>query len=115
MEKVKIDKQFSLKVWDFLKGIYMAVIVPLLVTVLEVIQAGSFDLDWESLARIAVSSIAAYLLKNFLSPTKVVVEQPSQLTVLSAERDPEKPPILYPPGTPIHPSPGPTVPPNPKP
>jgi len=47
MEKLKVDKQFSLKVWDFLKGIYMAVIVPLLVTVLEVIQAGSFDLDWE--------------------------------------------------------------------
>lgn len=102
MEKVKVDKQFSLKVWDFLKGIYMAVIVPLLVTVLEVIQAGSFDLDWESLGRIAIASIAGYLLKNVLSPTKVIVEQPSPST-LKAAKSGDRPNPLYPPGTPIHP------------
>lgn len=104
MEKVKVQKQFTLKVWDFLKGIYLAVIVPLLVTILEVIQAGSFDLDWESLWKIAVSAIAAYLLKNFLTPTHVVVEQPEPVTVLTAQRDPDKP-ILYPKTNPIHPSP----------
>lgn len=102
MEKVKVDKQFSLKVKDFLKGIYLAVIVPLLVTILEVIQAGSFNLDWESLGKIGISSLAAYLLKNFLTPTKVVVEQPSQTTIEVAKRNPDDP-ILYPPGTPIHP------------
>src|SRR5690606_16300739 len=58
MEKVKVDKQFSLKVKDFLKGIYLAVIVPLLVTILEVIQAGSFNLDWESLGKIGASALA---------------------------------------------------------
>jgi len=39
------------------------------------------------LARIAVSSIAAYLLKNFLSPTKVVVDQPSESTILAAKKE----------------------------
>lgn len=104
MEKVKVNKQFRLKLMDALKGIYLAVIVPALVTVLEVIQAGSFDLNWESIGRIAVSALAAYLLKNFFTPSNVVIENPSKTTINVAQKDPDKP-ILYPPGTPIHPSP----------
>lgn len=100
MEKVKVNKQFSLKVKDFIKGIYLAVIVPALVTVLEVVQAGSFDLDLKSIGLISVSALAAYLLKNFFTPTEVVVTEPKANTVKMASG---KDPKLHPKDNPIHP------------
>ena len=102
MEKVKVDKQFSLKVKDFLKGIYVSVIAPLVLIIAGQFQIGNFDLNWKELGLLAISTFVAYLLKNYLTPTKVVVEQPSQTTIEVAKRNPDDP-ILYPPGTPIHP------------
>lgn len=104
MEKVYVHKQFSLKVKDFLKGIYIAVIVPALVSILEVIQSGSFDLDFKSLGIISVSSLAAYLLKNFFQTSQVVVVDPEKSTEfkskLAMSSDDGG---VHPPSNPIHP------------
>lgn len=109
MEKVKIDKQFALKAKDFLKGAYVSVIAPIVLVVLEQLQVGNFNLDWKALGALALSTFVGYLLKNYFAPTAVVIEQPTQTTIEVARRDPDKP-ILYPPGTPIHPKPSPTFP-----
>lgn len=91
MEKVIIDKQFSLKVWDFLKGIYMAVGLPIIALILEQFQIGNFNLNWKELGYLAVANIALYLAKNYFTPTKVIVEKPEAQTLFAAKDRPHPP------------------------
>lgn len=110
MEKVKIDKQWTLRLWDFLKGAYMAAIVPVLGIVLNQLQIGDFNLNWKEIGLLALGNFAWYLSKNLAAPTKVVVEQPEAQT-LAAAKDPDKPIIIHPPKGPIgYPKPSPTYP-----
>lgn len=72
MEKeVVVKKQFSLKLRDFLVGLLVAVLTPILVSVEGVLRTGSLEFDYHKLLVIGLSAGVAYLLKNFFEPTRV--------------------------------------------
>lgn len=72
-----LDSQFSLKWRDALRGLIMAVGTPLLYFIQEAIPMWTIDPIW----KIAISAAAAYLLKNFFEPTKVINLNPTESKV----------------------------------
>ena len=74
METKLTSKQFSLNINDFLKGLLMAMGVPVLVVIQSAVEAGNFNLDWKMLVKIAVGGLVAYLLKNFMTPSTVTAK-----------------------------------------
>lgn len=84
--QVKEVKQFSLNLRDFIQGIYVSVIAPIIGIILEQLQVGNFNLNWKELGILALTTFAGYLLKNFLQPTKVIIEQPKDNTAQVVKR-----------------------------
>lgn len=58
---------FSLKLNDWLRGLLLAVVVPVLLAVQQSLSEGSLTLNWKQLGMTAVASLVAYLVKNFLT------------------------------------------------
>ncbi len=73
MATVTSSKQFTLNARDIVKGLIMAVILPVLNVIQQSIEAGSFTLDWKRIGLLAAGGFIAYLIKNFLTPAEVVV------------------------------------------
>jgi len=73
MGKIITSKRFSLKLRDYLKGVLLAVLVPVLVAVQQSLEAGHFEFDYLYLAKVAVGALVGYLLKNFFDKPKVVI------------------------------------------
>ena len=70
---VTTSKQFTLNFRDILKGLAVAVILPVLNVIYQSIEAGSFEFDWKRIGLLAAGGLIAYLIKNFLTPAEVVV------------------------------------------
>lgn len=66
---------------DFVKGLVLAVVAPVLTLIIQTLQAGSLKFDWKALGITAVSAFAAYLLKNLFSPQQIVIENPTKTDV----------------------------------
>ena len=73
MEKISISKRWSLKQRDFLKGLLMSVLVPVLVVIQEAFEK-DFEITWNTLGKVAVAAILGYLLKNLNDKPKVIIE-----------------------------------------
>ncbi len=58
---------YSLNAKDFLRGLLMAVLVPVLLVIQQSVAAGSLVFNWQAIGIAAVSGFVAYLLKNFLT------------------------------------------------
>ena len=58
--------RFSLNIKDFLKGAIVAVIIPALVTIQEVI-ADNGPINWKTIGMVAIGSFIGYIIKNFLT------------------------------------------------
>lgn len=75
---VKENKLFSLNWNDFLKGLLIAVLTPVLDFILIGVEAYSngaeFVIDWHRALGIGVAAFIVYITKNFLTPTTVVIE-----------------------------------------
>jgi hypothetical protein len=67
------SKQFTLNARDFLRGVWMAVILPVLATIQTSISNGELTFNWKLIGLTALGSFIAYLIKNFLSPTEIVI------------------------------------------
>lgn len=67
------SKQFSLNMSDFVKGIIVAVIVPVLTTLMNLLTSGEL-INWSAIWKLAVASFIGYLLKNFFTPSAIVVK-----------------------------------------
>ncbi len=64
---------FRLNSSDWVKGLIVAVLTPIVLTLAEALPLPGFDfaaLDWKGLAMLGVSAGLAYVLKNFLSDGK---------------------------------------------
>ncbi len=59
--------RFSLNVRDFLKGLVLAVVVPVLVTIQESLSVGNVIFDWKTIGISSLAAFVAYLLKNFVT------------------------------------------------
>jgi len=64
------SNQFSLNISDFLKGLAVAALSQPVLVILTSLSAGHFDINWTEQWHLAVSSGAAYLIKNYFSGPK---------------------------------------------
>lgn len=73
MSKVTTQKQYTLNYRDVLRGLLVSVISAVLTALLPIVSEGSFDFNWKEIAAVAVTTGISYLLKNYFTPTEVVV------------------------------------------
>lgn len=78
---VTTSQRFTLNFRDVLKGLIMAVILPVLTIIQTSISAGSLTFDWKLIGLTAAGGFVAYIIKNFLSPAEIIVTNPSKETV----------------------------------
>jgi membrane protein implicated in regulation of membrane protease activity len=64
---MKSSKLFSLNIYDFLKGIIVAVLTPIIVFAQGYFANGTLDIEWQALMAVGFSGLLAYLIKNFFS------------------------------------------------
>lgn len=67
-----VSKQFSLEARDWLKSLFYAVIVPVLLQVQSVLHQGDLNLNWVLLGQVALSAVVAHLLRKFTEPSKLI-------------------------------------------
>ena len=73
MATVTTSKQFQINFRDVIKGLALAVILPVLNVIYQSIEAGSFEFDWKRIGLLAAGSFIAYIIKNFFTPAEVVM------------------------------------------
>ncbi len=73
MNTVVTSKKFNLGARDFLKGMLVAVLTPIVPIIYQSIDAKTLVLDWKAISLAALGGLVAYLAKNFLTPSQIVV------------------------------------------
>ena len=59
--------RFSLTSRDFVKGLIVAVILPVLTIIQQSISHGELTFDWKLIGLTAAGGLVAYLIKNFFT------------------------------------------------
>lgn len=59
--------KFTLNIRDLLKGLLMAILVPVLYIIQSSIAAGEMTFNWKQIAFAALGGGVAYILKNFFT------------------------------------------------
>jgi len=73
------SKQFSVNMIDIVKGLAVAVLTPVFSIMMVSLDAGSLTFDWKIIGTVAISSAMAYILKNFLTPARIVITDKAQV------------------------------------
>lgn len=80
--KIITSKKFRLNLRDYAKGLLMAAGTSAGVVIQNVIDAGDFiHLKWKPILMAAIGGGLTYLIKNFLSPSKVIIKSEPPVTV----------------------------------
>ena len=74
MAKIITSKKFALNWLDLAKAALIATLTPVLVLIQNSLDAGIFTFNWKPLAMAAIGGFIAYLLKNFFTPSKIVIK-----------------------------------------
>lgn len=90
METVIEKKQFRLDYRDILKGLLMAMIVPILIIVQSSLDQGHLEFNWKNIGIAAVAGGVSYLIKNFFTPTQTIIKAPASEVEIIAVGTPEK-------------------------
>lgn len=72
---------FSLNLTDVLKGLIMAVLVPVITIIMDSINQGSLTFNWKQIGIAALGGFIGYLIKNFLTPAQIVIKDPTKSDV----------------------------------
>lgn len=64
---MKSSKLFSLNIWDFAKGLIIAILSPIIVFAQGYFAEGTLDIELSALFAVGLSGFLAYLIKNFFS------------------------------------------------
>lgn len=78
--------QFSLNARDFLKGALVAVLTPVVTVIIQSLEAGSLKFDWTAIGITALSAFLAYIVKNFLAPAQIVIQNPTDNEVQAVKQ-----------------------------
>lgn len=81
------SQQYSLGTTDFLKGLLVAVITPVITIIITSLNAGQLVFDWKAIGITAVGAALAYLVKNFFTPSAIVVKAPAETVEKVKEGD----------------------------
>jgi methenyltetrahydromethanopterin cyclohydrolase len=87
--------KFNLNAADFLKGALLAVLTPVLTIIIDTLNAGSLTFDWKNIGIVAVSTFAAYLLKNLFAPAQIVIQDPSKTEVQAVKDGKAKATVVH--------------------
>jgi len=71
------SRQFTLNGRDVIKGLMVAILSPVVTILLTSLNAGSLVFDWKAIGAVALAAGLTYILKNFLTPTEVVITDPT--------------------------------------
>lgn len=77
MATITTSNQFSLNLKDILKGLLVAVITPVITIIMSSVNAGQLTFDWKAIGITALAAGLAYLVKNFLTPSAIVIDAPA--------------------------------------
>lgn len=73
------NKLHSLNYRDLLRGLLIAALTAVITSIYEGISQGGFDnIEWKETLAIGVTAGLSYLIKNFFTPTEIVVVNPPQ-------------------------------------
>lgn len=73
MAEKKIEsKQFTLQTRDAVRGLVIAVITAVITVVYTSLETGSLNFDWKVIGTTALTAALAYIMKNWLEPTKTI-------------------------------------------
>lgn len=72
MSKTVVSRQFSLQLRDWLRGLVIAALTPVFVIVQQSLDMGHLVFNWQSIGMAALAGGMAYIVKNFLEPTKTI-------------------------------------------
>lgn len=75
------SKQFTLNLRDVFKGLLVAVLTPLVPIISQSLNNGSLTFDWKAIGIAALGGFVAYIVKNFLTPSQIVMENAAPETV----------------------------------
>ena len=64
------SEQWRLNVRDFWKGLATAVLTAPATIILQSVETGHFVFDWQTILKVAIAGGIAYLIKNFITPSK---------------------------------------------
>ena len=70
------SKQFTINISDILRGLIMAVIIPVLTIIMNSINQGSLTFNWTQITIAAIGGLIGYLIKNFFTPGAVTIQNP---------------------------------------
>jgi hypothetical protein len=76
MATITTSNQYSLNWKDIFKGLIVAVITPVFTIIMTSLNAGVLTFDWKAIGATAAAAALAYLLKNFLTPSAIVIDAP---------------------------------------
>jgi len=85
MGKTILSEQFSWNLRDFFKGAIVAVLATIVPIVNATIESGVLTFDWKAIGLAALGGFTAYLIKNFLEPTKVIEVKPTEAKIEAAK------------------------------
>lgn len=74
--KTIINKQWTLKMRDWLIGAGMAVGAAVVAVVYESVQAGGLEFNLQAIKVAAISAFVAYIGKNFTEKSKKITTEP---------------------------------------
>lgn len=84
MNTASTSSQFSVTSRDILRGFLIAVITPVFSIVIASLDAGSWVFNWKFIGAVALSSAMSYLLKNFLTPSRIVITEKETVVAVKA-------------------------------
>lgn len=86
MPTTQTNKQYTLNYRDLLRGLLIAVITAVLTSALDALNVGGIDnLNWKSIGVIGLTAGISYLVKNYFTPTEIVVVDPPKAAVTQAK------------------------------
>jgi hypothetical protein len=85
-QQTTTNSQFSINWKDLTRGLLIAVITAVLTAVLDGLNKGSLDLDWKSIGVIALTAGVSYLVKNYFTPSEIVIVNPPKEAVKAVKQ-----------------------------
>lgn len=80
------NQQYRLNWRDITRGLLIAVLTAVVTAVYEAISQGGLEtIEWKEIGGIALSAGLAYLIKNFFTPTEIVVVNPPEHAVTAVK------------------------------
>lgn len=70
----RVSKQFTLHWKDVIRGLIIAVLSPVFTIAIESLNQGDLTFNYKAMAATGLSAGLAYILKNFLEPTKIITK-----------------------------------------